>query len=104
MIEENIITGEKTMIPIGKEVAIFRTLLNCTQQNFANYLLVSRVTVSKLEQCIDIHSLNPDIAFRLYYLTQKIISNPYKEDYIVNQAKHLQERIDIFLQRNIEKN
>jgi transcriptional regulator with XRE-family HTH domain len=100
MSNENDLSSTYT-IPIGKEVAILRTLLNCTQQKFANLLLVSRVTVSKLEQGTDINILTPDIAFRLYYVTQKIISNQYKESYVIEQAKTLQNRVDAFLQGRI---
>ncbi|MDE7431167.1 MAG: hypothetical protein K2N34_04530 [Lachnospiraceae bacterium] len=89
---------ENNFIPIGKEVSIFRTLLNCTQQEFADYLLLNRVTISKLEQIVDIKQLSPDIAFRLYYATQKIIENQYKEDYVKGHAKTLQSRIEHVIQ------
>lgn len=82
-------------IPIGKEVTIFRSLLNCTQQDFANLLLLNRVTISKLEQA---NQVTTDIAFRLYYATQKIIENQNREEYIKYHAKKLQYRIDKILQ------
>lgn len=92
---------ESHCIPIGKEVAIFRTLLNCTQQEFANYLALNRVTISKLEQVVDISQLTPDIAFRLYYATQKIVENQYKESYVKDHARALQARVDRVLQEHI---
>lgn len=85
-------------IPIGMEVTIFRTLLDCTQQEFANLLFLSRATVNKLEQSRDINTLSLDIAFRLYYATQKIIDNPFKENYVKSHAQQLQDNIDLFLQ------
>lgn len=100
MIEEKEI--ENNYIPIGKEVCIFRTLLNCTQQQFADYLLLNRVTISKLEKVVDISQITPDIAFRLYYVTQKVIENQYKEEYVKSQAKTLQSRIERVLQERIE--
>lgn len=100
MVEGNEI--ENNCIPIGKEVSIFRTLLNCTQQQFADYLLLNRVTISKLEKVVDIAQLTPEIAFRLYYATQKVIENPYKEDYVKSHARTLQSRIERVLQERIE--
>ncbi len=88
-------------IPIGKEVTIFRTLLNCTQQEFADLLLLSRASINKLERSQDINTLSPDIAFRLYYITQLIINNDSKEDYIKSHAKELQSRIDNALRNRI---
>lgn len=92
---------ENNYIPIGKEVSIFRTLLNCTQQEFADYLLLNRVTISKLEKIADITQLSPDIAFRLYYATQKIMENQHKEDYVKYHAKTLQSRIEHVIQERI---
>lgn len=92
---------ENDYIPIGKDVSIFRTLLNCTQQEFADYLLLNRVTVSKLEKTVDITQLSPDIVFRLYYATQKIMENQYKEDYVKKHAKALQSRIERVIQERI---
>lgn len=106
MHNENVHTDDESnnnIIPIGKEVIIFRTLLNCTQQKFADLLLASRVTVSKLEQLNDSEELTTDIALRLFYLTQKIINNKYKEDYVIRQAKILQGRIDELLMKRISE-
>lgn len=100
MAEEKDITND--IIPIGKEVTIFRTLLNCTQQQFADLLLLSRISISKLEQSKDIEELTPDIAFRLYYATQKILENPNREDYVKTHAKILQGRIDTILSKKIQ--
>lgn len=99
MVEEKEI--DNNYIPIGKEVSIFRTLLNCTQQEFANYLLLNRVTISKLEKIVDITQLSPDIAFRLYYATQKIMENKNKENYVKDHAKTLQSRIEHVIQERI---
>lgn len=93
--------SDDNSIPIGKEVTILRTHLNCTQQEFADLLLLSRVSISKLEQSQDPTSISPDIGFRLYYITQKVIENQYKEDYVKLHAKDLQGKIDITLQKRM---
>lgn len=92
---------DSNLVSIGKEVTILRAHLNCTQQEFADLLLLSRVSISKLEQIQDVTGISPDIAFRLYYITQKISENQYKEDYVRIHAKNLQRRIDTTLQERI---
>lgn len=95
-------TNYTKSIPIGKEVAIFRTLLNCTQQKFADQLLLSRISISKLEQTKDLDELTSDIAFRLFYIAQKVIENQKKEDYVKEQARILQSRIDEFYNKRYD--
>lgn len=90
------------LMPIGKEISLFRSLLNCTQKSFSELMLVNRVTVSKIEQASEVDMISSDIAYRLFYVTQKVLDNQNKEDYIKLHAKNLQKRIDIILKNRIE--
>lgn len=79
---------------IGREVAILRALLNMTQQQFAEVISSSRVTINKLENIEDSSKISSDLAFRLYFLTQKIIENKYLSELTRIKAKELQRRIE----------
>lgn len=79
---------------IGREVAVFRALLNMTQQQFADVISSSRVTINKLEKIEDPSRISPDIAFRLYYITQKTINNYYFPNFTREKAKELQVRVE----------
>lgn len=79
---------------IGREVAIFRALLNMTQQQFADSISTSRVTINKLENVEDSTLISMDTAYRLYYITQKTINNRYFSDFTREKAKELQLRVE----------
>lgn len=79
---------------IGRDVAIFRALLDMTQQQFAEVISSSRVTVNKLENTEDPSLISLDIAFRLYYITQKTKDNNYLSNFTREKAKELQNRIE----------
>lgn len=78
----------------GKEVAIFRTSLNMTQQQFADAISSSRVTVNKVEHFNDISSLSQDIAYRLFYITEKVKENQYFPIFVQENAKSLQQKVE----------
>jgi len=90
-----------SMIPIGQQIKILRIKLNLTQADFSNLLLLSRVSIAKVEQLKELEDLTDEIAFRLYYLTQKIMENPYKEDYVKDSAGKINEQIDELLKQRI---
>lgn len=79
---------------IGREVAIFRTLLNMTQQQFADIISSSRVTVNKLENTEESSLISLDTAYRLFYITQKTMNNSYFSDFTREKAKELQLRVE----------
>lgn len=80
--------------PLGKEIAILRILLDQTVQQMADALHTSRVTLSKVEHAEDNTLITDDIAFRVYYLTQKIKDNPFKPIFVKDKAQYLQNRIE----------
>ena len=79
---------------IGREVAIFRALLNMTQQQFADSISSSRVTINKLENIENSELISMDVAYRLYYITQKTIENRYLSKFTREKAKELQVRVE----------
>lgn len=79
---------------IGREVAILRALLNMTQQQFADVISSSRVTINKLENAEDVSLISLDIAFRLYYITQKTMNNIHFPNFTREKAKELQTRVE----------
>ena len=85
-------------IPIGKEIKILRKLLNETQSEFANSLFLNRVTISHLESLENVEDMTNDIAFRLYYLTFKILQSSCKEDYVKEQASKIYESINTLIE------
>ena len=89
-------------IPIGREIAMLRVLLNFTQQQFADTLHLSRASVCKLERIADSKDIPLDIAFRLFYVTQKLADNANKEIYITDTAENLHNRIDVCLQKQMK--
>lgn len=96
--DENDENYNREIIPtretIGRDVAIFRTLLNMTQQQFAETICSSRVTVNKLENTSDPSQISKDVAYRLYYITQKAINNKYFTEFTRKSASELQTRIE----------
>lgn len=85
------------LTPIGRKVKILRISLNLTQEDFANLLLVKRGLIIKLETLRDLESITDNIAFRLYYLVQKIIEDANNQDYIKILASDIKKDIDIIL-------
>ena len=85
---------DETECSIGKEVAILRLLLDMTTQQMADALYTSRVTLNKIEHSEDDYKITYDIGFRIYYMTQKILENPYKPAFIKDKARCLQQRIE----------
>ena len=79
---------------IGREIAILRALLNMTQEQFADAILSSRVTINKLENTANPSLISRDIAFRLFYITQKTMDNHYFPAFTREKAKELQGRIE----------
>lgn len=96
---ENISNEENT---IGNKVTVLRISLNLTQEKFADLMLVGRGSIIKLESIDSIDTISLDIAYRLFYLTNKVMYNPYKEVYIRELAKSINERLDGFLQKRIQ--
>ncbi len=58
-------------IHFGKKVKIYRTLSGCTQDEFANILLIARVSQSNIERTKLLSDISDDLLFRLYYLISK---------------------------------
>lgn len=87
---------------LGREISLFRAVLNCTQQEFADRLMLNRGTVVKMEKATGFADISIDIAFRLFYYTQKIAEHPYKEAYVVDYAKRLHNRLDCELTTYLE--
>ncbi len=79
---------------IGRDVAVLRTLLNMTQQRFAEVILTSRVTINKIENAEDASQISEDMAFRLYYITQQVINNIHFPNYTREKARELQARVE----------
>ena len=78
----------------GKEVAIFRSSLDMTQQQFADAISSSRVTINKLEHIDDLESLSLDIAYRLFYITQKVRENAYLPVFVIENATSIQQKVE----------
>lgn len=78
--------------PIGKEVAIFRALLNMTQQEFADTIYSTRITINKVENSKS--NISIDMGFRLYYITQKLKENPFADSFLKEKATYLQSRVE----------
>lgn len=91
MSEEIISDDDGITNSLGGEMKKMRLYLNMTQQQFADSLLTSRTTISKTEQT---EIITPDLGYRIYYATAKIIGNPYIAEYIREQAQRLQYRIE----------
>ncbi len=91
MNEKNVNDTDSVTVSLGGEMKKMRLYLNMTQQQFADSLLTSRTTISKTEQT---EIITPDLGYRIYYATAKIIGNPYIAEYIREQAKKLQYRIE----------
>lgn len=79
---------------LGREVAIFRALLDMTQQELAEVMSTSRVTINKIENAKDSAMISLDVGFRLYYITQKVINNQSFSEFTRFKAKELQCRIE----------
>ena len=102
-----ILNGEKNeetrhnddFTPIGRKIKILRISLNLTQEDFANLILVHRGLVIKLEGLANSESITDQIAFRLYYLVQKVIENANYEDYIKILASDIKQEIDSELKK-----
>lgn len=85
---------------IGKDVAKLRVSLDMSQTEFANAISVSRMTIYNIEK--EKTNISHDLAFRLYYVSDKLIKNIYMDSYIRESSKALQERIEkeIILNKN----
>lgn len=79
---------------IGKEISILRVILGMTQQQFADAISLSRATVNKLENTENTLLISLDVAFRIYYITQKIVNNLHFPEFTRERAKELQNRIE----------
>ena len=90
-------------ISIGKEIKVLRILLNETQSEFANSLLLNRVTISHLESLENVEDMTNDIAFRLYYLTSKILQSTCKDDYVKEQASKIYEAVNTLIEESHRK-
>ena len=86
---------------IGRDIAVLRALLNMTQEEFSNLIFLSRVTINKVENS---NLLSLDIAFRLYYITQKIINNTYFSKFTIDKAIELQNKIEKILSNSKKNN
>ena len=91
MLDYNVTTANHS---IGKKVAVLRTALNLTQQQLAEKLFCSRITINKLEQIQEGDKVSLDIGFRLFYMTQKLRENPYQSDIVHMLASNLQKQIE----------
>lgn len=92
---------KNTPISIGREISMLRNGLMINQENFANLLLVSRGTVSKMENATKMEDIPDDVVFRLFYVTHKVCQNPYKEPYIKLIAQSLYEKLDHSIQKRM---
>lgn len=89
-------------IPIGREIAMLRVLLNFTQQQFFLIYILMRGLNAMCLQIADSKDIPLDIAFRLFYVTQKLADNANKEIYITDTAENLHNRIDVCLQKQMK--
>lgn len=96
---ENLV--ELETITIGKEIAVLRLSINHTQERFADLLLVSRGTVSKLENAKEVDELANDILYRLCYVTYRIMNSQHKEHYVRELAESIHSKLDTSLQKRI---
>lgn len=78
-------------ITIGQQIARLRVQLNMTQQQFAEAICSSRITVNKMERAEEITT---DFGYRIYYATDKVVANNYIPDSIRQYAHSLKQRIE----------
>lgn len=76
---------------IGRELAKLRVQLNMTQQQFAEAVFTSRMTINRVERT---SRITPDFAYRIYYATDKVIGNVYIPEPIRQHAKCIQKRVE----------
>jgi len=92
------IFNENNASTIGQKIRILRNLLKLTQEEFATHLQVSRVTMLKIEKLQSVDDLSSDTAFRLYYLTSKIIETPDVNPFFISCSSEIKKEVDNLLE------
>ena len=86
--------GIKEKDTIGRDVAVLRTLLSMTQQQMADVMLLSRITLSKLENGDEGKTMAADTAFRIYYLASEVLRNSSFTEFVRERAACLRDRVE----------
>lgn len=97
------VSDSESSTSIGKQLAQLRVFLNMTQQQFADAMCTSRITINKMEHS---EKITTDFGYKIYYATDKIVGNKYIPEYIRQYAKILKQRVErevILIERNDTK-
>lgn len=81
------LVGEQSL---GAQVSTLRALLGMTKTDFAFKLHASRATEDRIEK----GDITLDLAYKLYYVANKVYLNVFNSDLLRLYAKNFMERID----------
>ncbi len=88
----------------GNLVSKFRHALDLTQEEFGKLIMITRVTVLKIEKTEDIRELSDDLLFRIHYLSSRMMINEKIDEFVRLSAEKIYDTTSITLAERIYNN
>lgn len=85
----------------GNLVSNFRKTLDLTQEDFGKLIMISRITIIKLEIIEDVVELSDDLLFRLNHLSARLMTNENFDDLVRFSAKKVYDSTNDTLAKRI---